>query len=166
MEKDIMKFEPVLPANFDGNFYFSNWSKEDFIGVWNSKQYLFPAQRMTKMVIADHSPLEIQHIRKKFAKDLAEREFFKSKNYNTLQSQEGKSGNRTMSGIHQAGQYTLDDLAPFIKKGLEPMEAADMLTRPVDKVEMEDKLRRNDDGSLISEAIDQKKSLVQKALNS
>ena len=80
-DKSIMKYETVLPPDFDGVFRFTNWTKEDFVGIWGSKEYHLPALSTSPMVIPDHSPLEIQHIRKKFAKDLAEREFYKSAKY-------------------------------------------------------------------------------------
>lgn len=164
-EKGIMGFEPVLPSDFDGVFRFTNPSSEDFIGVWGKKEYLFPAESTTPMVIPEHSPLEIQHIRKKFAKDLAEREWFKSKGYKVLAGQEGKPGNRSLNSIHQAGQYTIDDLAPFIQQCLQPLKAAQITAKPMNIPRLEDKLTRNEEGNLNSEAIDQKTSLRAKALN-
>lgn len=167
MQKDtnIMTFEPVLPPDFDGVFRFSNPSKEDFIGVWGGKQYLFPAESTVPLVISEHSPIEIQQIRKKFARDLAEREWYKSKGYKVLQGQEGKPGNRTFNSIFQAAAYTVDDLTPYIQSCLKPLKASQMLSRPAEKVNLEDKLKRNDDGSLQTEAVDQKTSLRAKALN-
>ncbi len=164
-KKNIMGFEPVLPPDFDGVFRFSNPFDEDFIGVWNKKEYLFPAGTMTPMIIPEHSPLEIQHIRKKFAKDLAEQEFYKSKGYKTLRGQEGKPGNRNLNSIHQAAAYTLDDLVPYIQMCLKPLKQGQILSKPLKTTPMEDKLTRNDDGQLNSEAIDSKTSLKQKALN-
>lgn len=151
-----MKFESILPSNFDGVFRFTNPSDEDFIGKWNSREYLFPAKSTTPMVMTDESPLQIQHIRKKFARDLAEREFFRSKDYKMMAGQEGKPGNRTMSGIHQAATYTLDDLTPFIQKCLIPLAPAEMKSAMVEKpVIVEDKLTRNDKGQLNSEVVEQ-----------
>jgi len=163
---DVMKYESVLPENFDGIFRFTNWSDEDFIGRWNSKEYLFPAKSMVPMVMPDHSPLEIQHIRKKFAKDLAEREFYKSSKYKGLADQEGKPGNRTFSGIHQAATYSDTELEEFILKGLEPMEEAKLSSKPAEKVKVEDKLHRNEKGELITTVVDKNTSLREKALNS
>lgn len=158
-------FKPVLPPDFDGVFRFTNWTKQDFSGTWGKKEYLFPAMRTTPMIIPEHSPVEIQNIRKKFAKDLAEREFFKSKEYKLLADQEGKPGNRTMTGIHQAGQYSIDDLAKLIQKGLEPLEGAQSVSQDMNLPKVEDKLTRDEEGSLRTEAVDPKKSLVQKALS-
>lgn len=165
-DKNIMAFEPVLPPDFDGVFRFSNPFDEDFIGVWAKREYLFPAGTMTPIIIPEHSPIEIQHIRKKFARDLAEREWYKSKGYKTLQGQEGKPGNRTMNSIHQAAAYTLSDLEPFIQMCLKPLKEGKMSSRKVDEIPLEDKLKRDDNGQLISDVVELKKdSLRQKALN-
>lgn len=165
-EKDnIMKFETVLPADFDGVFRFTNASKEDFIGIWGGKEYVFPAETTSPMVIPDQSPLEIQNIRKKFAKDYAEREFYKSKSYKVMQGQEGKPGNRTMNSIHQAATYTLKDLEPWIQQCLKPLPVSKATVRSVSKEPLENKLSRNDDGELITEAIDKNTSLRNKALS-
>lgn len=160
-----MKYESILPENFDGVFRFSNFSDEDFIGIWNKKEYLFPAQSTVPMVMTEHSPIEIQHIRKHFAKKLAEREFFKGNDYKVKAGQEGTPGNRIMSGIHQAATYTLDELAPLIQKCLLPLKDAKLTSKPVITASIEDKLSRDDDGRLNSEAIDGKSSLKAKALN-
>ncbi len=164
-DKSIMKYEKVLPADFDGVFRFTNPSDEDFIGKWGSKEYLFPAESTTPMTIIEHSPLEIQHIRKKFARDLAEREFYKSKEYKIMAGQEGKPGNRIFNSIHQAATYTISDLEPYIQACLKPLKAGQMTSRPMEKVNLEDKLKTDDNGQRISEVVDQKTSLKQKALN-
>ena len=165
-EKSVLKYETILPPDFDGTFRFSNPSKEDFVGIWGGKQHLFPAESTVPILMPEHSPLEIQNIRKKFAKDLAEREFYKSKAYKNLQGQEGKPGARTMNSIHQAAAYTISDLEPYIQQCLKPLPAAALTVKPVDKQPLENHLSRNDDGDLNTEAIDRKTSLVQKALNS
>lgn len=164
-DDNIMKFERVLPPNFDGVFRITNPSDEDFIGEWNSKQYLLPAKSTVPLIIPEHSPLEIQHIRKKLARDLAEREFYKSKGYKVLQKQEGTMGNRTLNSIHQAATYTLKDLEPYIKKCLEPLEAAEITARPMAKTPLEEKLKRDETtGQMVTEAVDQKTSLRKRAL--
>lgn len=167
--KSIMSFESVLPVEFDGVFRFSNPSNEDFVGVWNSKEYLFPAGTMTPLIMSDHTPLEIQHIRKKFAKDLAEREFFKSRKYEAFRKREGEKDNLGLiiprgQGMSHAGQYTLTDLEPYIQSCLQPLEAGELLTKPVVRQKTEDKLHRKEDGTLVTEAINDKTSLRKKAL--
>ena len=159
-----MSYESVLPENFDGVFRFSNPSEEDFIGEWNKKEYLFPALSTVPMVMVDHSPIEIQHIRKHFAKKLAEREFYKSREYKTMQGQEGKPGDRRMNSIHQAATYTLSDLEPYIKQCLQPLNAATLTAKPAKVTKVEDKLTLNDEGGYNTEAIDGKTSLRKKAL--
>ncbi len=160
-----MGFERVLPPTFDGTFKFTNPSKEDFIGKWGGKEYLFPAESTVPLIIVEHSPLEVQHIRKKLARDLAEREFYKSKGYKVLQAQEGKPGTRILNSIHQAASYTLSDLEPYIQQCLKPLSAAEMLSKPQERQNVEDKLTRDENGSLRSEALDPKTSLKQRALN-
>lgn len=163
-EQDILKYESVLPTNFTGTFNFSNPSNEDFIGIWNSKEYLFKAGTMTPMIMPDHSPLEIQHIRKKFAKDLAEREFYKSKEYNKFKGQEtNNDGTPRLNSIHQAGQYAEGELVSFIQKCLQPLPTSELLSKPVVKEKLEDKIHRDDDGNFTTEAIDAKTSLRAKA---
>lgn len=163
-EKNIMTPENILPEDFDGVFRFSNPSDEDFIGVWGGQEYLFPAGKTVPMRMLNNSPLEIQYIRKKFAKDLAEREFYKSTEYKGLADQEGKPGNRTFSGIHQAATYTLGDLEPYIQQCLKPLEEARLTSQPAVVTPIEEKLSRNDDGEFNTEAIDGKTSLKAKAL--
>lgn len=166
-ENDILKYEPTLPSNFTGTFYFSNPSDEDFVGVWNSKEYLFKAGSMTPMIMPDHSPLEIQHIRKKFAKDLAEREFYKSKEYKKFKGQEtNNDGTPRLNSIHQAGTYSEGELVTYIQKCLDPLPTSELLTKPVQKERLEDKIHRDDSGNLTTEAVDSKTSLRAKALNS
>lgn len=165
-DKSIMRFESVLPPDFDGIFRLSNPSNEDFIGIWGGVEYLFPGMCTTPIIIAAHSPIEIQHIRKKFARDLAEREWYKSKGYRVLADQEGKPGNRTFNSIHQAAAYTIRDLEPYIIKCLEPLPESQLLSKPVKKMPTEDLIHTKEDGSFTSEAIDKTTSLRKKALES
>ena len=165
-DKSIMKFESMLPENFTGTFSFTNWTDEDFVGVWGGKEYHYPAMSTSPMVIPEHSPIEIQHIRKKFAKDMAEREFYKSEQYNNFLKQERNAdGSPRSSGIHQAATYSLETLTPFIKKCLEDLPVTVARVTVVDRQPIEEKLTRDDDGNLNTEAIDGKTSLKAKALS-
>lgn len=165
-EKSIMKVETVLPADFDGVFRFTNWTSEEFTGKWGGKEYTFPAESTSPMVIPDHSPLEIQHIRKKFARDLAEQQFYKGVQYNKLMKQErNDDGSVKLGGIHQAGTYTISDLTPLIQRCLEPLKVSRVSVTVSAKESLEDKLTRDDSGELVTEAVDQKKSLREKALS-
>lgn len=165
-DKGIMKYENILPPDFDGVFKFTNWTKTDFIGVWGGKQYHFPAESTTPMIIPEHSPVEVQNIRKKFAKDLAEREFNSSQQYKNLMKQErNPDGTPRLNGIHSAGTYTLNDLTPFIQRCLEPLPAAQLIVTQAPVESTEAKLSRDEKGNLNTEAIDRSTSLRDKALN-
>jgi hypothetical protein len=61
----------VLPSDFDGIFRFTNWTDSDFTAKWDNIEYTFPAKKTTPIVIPNATPVEIQNIRKKFAKELA-----------------------------------------------------------------------------------------------
>jgi hypothetical protein len=163
--------KPILPENFDGVFRFSNPTEEDFIGIWGNKEYHFPAGKTVPMVMPEFSPIEIQHIRKKFAKNLAEREFYKTHKYEQLRLREGTKDEFGViqpraHGMSHAGTYTEDDLAPIIQKCLEPLEDGSLTTQEIPKQPVEETLSRNDDGELVTEAIDSKTSLKEKALKS
>ena len=160
---EVMGYESLLPEEFDGVFKFTNPSDEEFSGTWGKKQYLFPPRKTVPMIMVDYSPLEIQHIRKKFAKNLAEREFYKSKEYKLMTKQEGDIGNKTMTGIQQAAAYTLDDLTPYIQACLEPMEVGQASYSDIPSIPIEEKLHTDNDGKTISRVIDGKDSLVEKA---
>jgi len=166
-KKSIMDYEPILPENFDGIFRFTNWTDEDFVGKWGGKEYIFPQKTTSPIVITNQTPLEIQQIRKKFAKDLAEKEFFKSQNYDTLKSQErNNDGTARLNSIHSAGVYSLDTLIPFIQKCLEPLPVSQAKVKESQKINVEEKLSRNEAGELNTEAINPKASLRKKALES
>lgn len=167
MEKtqEIMKYDAMLPADFDGTFRFTNWTEEDFIGKWGSKEYHFPAQTTSPIIMHDQTPLEIQQIRKKFAKDLAEREFYKSENYKRLQAQErNNDGSPRLNSIQMAGTYSLDSLAPYIQKCLQPLTVVTAVVTDAPKQPIEDRLSRNEEGELNSSVVDRKTSLKKKAL--
>lgn len=161
----VQQFETILPEDFDGTFRFTNATDEDFIGKWGNKQYLFPAQKTTPMLILDATPLEVQQIRKKFARDLGEREFFKSRAGQSMQMGERNAdGSARFNSIHMAVGYTDADIAPFVQACLRPLAAAKATVQDSPKENFEDKLAKNDDGEIVTEAIDKKTSLRKKAL--
>lgn len=110
-----MNLEVKLPEGFDGTFRFTNWTDEDFSAKWNNILYTFPKGKMTPMVISTATPLEIQNIRKKFAKELAEREFFKSQKYEALDKK------NVGVSFHGAVTYTENDLTTYLQRCLEPL---------------------------------------------
>lgn len=163
------QFDTILPEGFDGTFRFSNPSDEDFVGQWGGRGYLYPAKKETPMVIYDATPLEVQNIRKKFARDLAEREFFKSKKYEVFRSREGDRDEMGMikprgQGMSHAGAYNDSDLEPYIQQCLEPLPIAVATVTEIPKVNLEEHLARDDDNQIVTQAVDKKTSLRKKAL--
>jgi len=171
--KNIMSYEAILPQDFDGTFKFTNWTDEDFVATWGKKQYTFPAGTTSPILIMEHTPLEIQSIRKKFAKDLAEREYFKSQEYqNGLKRERNSDGSPRGYGNSYAGSYSLETLTPFIQKCLLPLPTANAIVTNAPMVNTEEKLSRDEDGELNTIAVKQnsdlkeeKKSFRRKALN-
>lgn len=178
MEKqaDIMKYESVLPEDFDGTFRFTNATTEDFVAKWGNREYVFPAGTTSPIVMTNHTPLEIQNIRKKWAKDLAEKEFFRSRQYETIRSREGAIDDMGMiqprsQGMSHAGTYSMDQLTPLIQKCLVPLEASKASIRIVTETPLEEKLSRDNGGELNTivveqggDLIEEKRSLKRKAL--
>lgn len=74
----------MYESDFDGVFKFTNVTDEDFIALWNSKEYMFPAGMCCPLIIPDETLESIQEIRKRFAYKLAVREFYKGKEYNRM----------------------------------------------------------------------------------
>lgn len=165
MQKDdVMKFDTVLPEDFSGLFYFTNYTEEDFVGVWGGKGYRFPALSTSPMVIPEHSPIEIQNIRKKFAKDLAEREFFKTRKYESLRVREGEKDDMGIlhpraHGMEHAGTYSMSDLTSFIQKALDPLPISKATVTKMGKPTMEEIVKRNDDGDISTAPIKNEKDL-------
>ena len=67
----------IIDKDFDGVFRFTNWTEEDFKHLWNNIEYTFKAGTTSPMIIANETLENIQEIRKRFAYDLAVREFYK-----------------------------------------------------------------------------------------
>jgi hypothetical protein len=163
-DKTIMKYENTLPENFTGTFYFTNWSETEFVGKWGNKLYTFPPQTTSPMIIPEHSPLEVQHIRKKFAKDLAEREFSDTQEYAALIKQErNPDGSPRANSIHVAGTYSVQTLTPLIQRCLEPLPLSQAIVTNDEKPPLEDTLSRNEEGELNTLAVGLKENLRKKA---
>lgn len=116
----------ILPEDFNGTFTFTNWTDRDFIGRWGGVDYKFPALKTVPMIM-NFTPVEIQNIRKKFAKDLAEREYFKSKEYENINAK-----NKDVN-FHSAVTYSPNDLKVFIQRCLEPLPIAKIEATPAPK---------------------------------
>ena len=110
-----MQNNNVLPPDFDGVFRFTNYTDQDFTAKWNNVAYTFPATKTSPMIIPGATPEEVQHIRKKFARELAEQEFAKTDKFKRL--------NDVPPGGTPA-LYTESDLTPFIQRCLEPLPLA------------------------------------------
>ena len=150
-----MKYSNVLPENFDGTFRFTNDSDEDFVAKWGGKEYVFPAHTTSPMFIPDETQLGIQQIRKKFAKDWAEREYFRGKDYERLLKQEkNPDGSPRLNSLHQAGTYSMNELAPYIQRCLIPLPASRAMVREAQKDNLVEKLHRDDDGEIVTQAVE------------
>lgn len=155
------KLDTVLPADFDGVFRFTNPTDRESIHKWNNIEYRFAPMTTSPMIISGATPEEVQNIRKKFARELAEREFYRSDRFKTLDGQ-APAGSGVTPAI-----YTDEDLAPFVQKCLEPLPiqnaTAKMLprdksenyssnTQVLDAKDLEagKSLKGNDSGALLS----------------
>ncbi len=162
-----MKPETVLPREFTGVFYFTNsWEDREFVGIWGKKEYHFPPYSTSPMLMPEHSPIEIMQIRKKFALDWAEQDFYRnSEHYKQLLAQERTpEGVAKLNSIHQAAVYTDSDLIAGIQKCIKPLPISHATVTPVMEMPMEDKMSRNEENELNTVAVDKKTSLKNKAL--
>lgn len=142
--------ENILPEDFDGVFRFTNWTDRDFTARWDKIEYTFPANKTSPMVM-NFTPSEIQNIRKKFAKELAVREFYSTDKFKEL--------NKHVPGGIPA-LYTDTDLTPFIQKCLEPLPIQNAKAKMLPKDNLELKNRQDDEGNPITVPLDAKKSLI------
>lgn len=159
-----MQNQTVLPKDFDGVVRFTNWSDSEFVGVWAKKEYHFPPKSRSALVIEDATPVETLHIAEKMAKDLAEREYFRSDKYEHLRAREGAKNSMGMiqptgQGMSHAGQYSEQDLASMIKRGLEPLVDGKAEVANVVMPSMEEKLRRDEDGNITTAPVKSEKDL-------
>lgn len=146
-----MNEKNVLPEDFDGIFRFTNFTDSDFTARWNNVEYTYPAMKTTPMIIPSHTPEEIQSVRKKFAKELAIREWYKTPKF---------IGMNTLTPGGMPALYTDSDLAPFIQRCLEPLPIAQAKVKVLPKTLNEDNLRKDDEGKPVSRILKGKESLV------
>lgn len=139
----------VLPVDFDGVFRFTNFTDADFKARWNKIEYTFPAMKTTPIIIPGATPEEVQNIRKKFAKELAESEFYKTDKFKRLDDK--------INGANPA-TYTESDLAPFIQKCLEPLPVGSVTATAIPK---DSKDRYSANTNVLDKAdLEQRKSLM------
>ncbi len=115
-----------LPVDFDGVFRFTNWTDRDFKAKWNNIEYTFPALKTSPMIIMGASPEQTQHIRKKFAKELAEQEFYRSEKLRNIER-----NTPILNSIHQAPTYSEGELKEYAQKCLEPLPVAQTVITPL-----------------------------------
>ncbi len=145
-----MNENSILPTDFDGVFRFTNFTESEFIGKWGGIEYIFPAQSTSPMVIPNATPEEVQHIRKKFAKELAVQEFYKSQKFNAM--------NAHVPGGSPA-TYTDSDLEPFAQKCLEPLPIKMAVLKPMPK-DNEARYRKDEKGRNRTKVLEDGESLV------
>lgn len=109
-------------AEFMGVFHFTNWTDEDFVHLWNNEEYIFPKLSSVPMVMPKETSEAIQEIRKRFAYDLAVREFYKGREY------------KKMSKMGNGLPPTFDEkiLEPMIEKCLKPLPMAKARVRKIE----------------------------------
>ncbi len=116
--------ENVLPVDFDGVFRFTNYRETEFKAKWNNVEYTFPPMKTSPMIIPGETPENVQQIRKKFAKEFAIEEWYKTPKF------------QGMNNIAPGGTpslYTDSDLAPFIQKCLEPLPTGTVTAKVLPK---------------------------------
>lgn len=146
----------VLPADFDGVFRFTNFTETEFKAKWGGIEYTFPPLKTTPMIIGGATPEEVQTIRKKFAKELAEREFYKSEKLKALEAQTPIGSANT---FRAAAIYVDGDLQPFIQRCLEPLPIGTVKATVLPKAD-ESQFRKDEEGKNVTQVLDKKKSLI------
>jgi hypothetical protein len=145
-----MQNNNVLPDDFDGVFRFTNFSDEEFIGVWDKVAYKFPAHKTSPMIM-NFSPAEIQNIRKKFARELAVREFYKTEKF--------KAMNTHVPGGTPA-LYTDADLVTLTQRCLEPLPVERATAEVMPRQKLEDFNSKDEEGNPLTVPLDKKNSLI------
>jgi hypothetical protein len=120
------KFATELPKDFSGTLYFTNFSEEEFSAKWDNKLYTFPAKSTVRLFIPTASPIQTFNIRTMFAKQLADREFRKSKRAGELNLK-----NQGVQSMSASLSYTENELDQYIKKCLDPLPRAEVKTEDV-----------------------------------
>lgn len=142
-----------LPADFDGTFRFTNFTDDDFKARWDNIEYTFPAMKTTPMIIPSATPEQVQSIRKKFAKELAVQEWYKTDKFNRMNA-------HTPGG--RPALYTDSDIAPFAQKCLEPLPIAQATIKVLPK-EDESRFRKDRKGRNVTRVLDEGESLKEQA---
>jgi hypothetical protein len=151
---ELMKPSNILPEEFDGTFYFTNDSDEEFIGKWGGKEYHFAPRSTSPIIITTETPLNVQQIRKKFARDWAEAQYGKSEAFEKLKALEhNPDGTARLNSIHMANSYSESDLIELIHRCLKPLPKAKTTVSETFSVPIEEKLSTDDQGELNTAAV-------------
>lgn len=149
----------VLPVDFDGVFRFTNWTDREFKAKWDNVEYTFPPLKTTPMTM-NFTPIEIQNIRKKFAKELAIREFYGSSKFNMMNTSHLDKSGQPTGGMPAV--YTESDLIPYTQKCLEPLPIAKAEIKVLPK-DSADNYRKNSKGKPITRVLEDGESLTSQA---
>lgn len=161
-KQNVMERIKMLPENFDGIVRFTNWSDEDFIGKWNSKEYEFKANTTSPLFMVDQTPLELLNICKKFALDLAIREWGRSQwTKDNLKRERNSDGSPRFQGMSGAATYSIDQLAPLIQKGLYIYSESKAKVTEAMRPKIEDKLSKDEDGKTVTKAVKKNASMME-----
>lgn len=152
MDKLETEKKNMLPADFDGVFRFTNYTDHEFRARWNSVEYVFPSLSTVPMIIPGATPEDVQHIRKKFAKELAVAQFYESDKFKRLNA-------HVPGGI--PALYTDSDIAPFVQRCLEPLPLAQAKITILPK-DSEENYRKDRKGRNVTRVLDKDESLLTK----
>lgn len=141
----------VLPVDFDGVFRFTNRRDTEFKARWNSVEYTYPPMKTTPMIISGESPEGVQAIRKKFAKEWAIEEWYKTPKF---------IGMNTITPGGTPALYTDSDLVPFIQMCLEPLPIAQATAKVVPKDPALEQFSKDSKGRPLTRVLEKDESLL------
>lgn len=139
----------TLPEGFTGVFPFTNYTDHDFEDMWNSVKYTFPANSTVPLIIPNESPLQVQEIRKKFARTLAMKVFYETEKYKVREAS-APPGEGKIPAL-----FTDSDLAPYIQRCLEPLPMAQAKMELVQTDRTEEKLKRDARGKRVTKVVEE-----------
>ncbi len=144
----------TLPEGFNGVFYFTNPTDTEFVSYWDSVRYTFPASKTVPLIIPNETPLGVQEIRKKFARELATLMFYNTDKY------------KLREGIAPAGSgktpaiFTDADLKPYVQMCIEPLPLSQATTEKVELDQTEKKMRVDENGKRRTRVLKEGESLT------
>lgn len=147
----------ILPPDFDGVFRFTNFTDSEFKASWNKKEYTFAPKSTSPLIILGATPEETQYIRKKFAKELAEKVFYEG---DSIKKLDAMNTNGSQNSFRTAVTYTPKDLEPFIQKCLEPLPIAKATVVETPAIDEDAMLRKDNKGKRVSKILSDGDSLI------